>query len=237
MPETISVKSAKRIEYLDILKFFAIFLVLWGHCIQHLLSIGTADPVHRFIYSFHMPLFAMVSGYFCSRAISSPFSDMLLRKARQLLLPCFTWWILTYVLPKLVLFFIWNRSADYSLAAFWDVLYQIFWFLKCVFVCYILAYLGSHFSWSVSLVISFLLSSSTFNISFLYPAFCMGCWLHGHHDILNRQLLRIMFISFAIFMVCYLVGGVEYILITMSLISLFVVISLQFGIFFKRIHT
>lgn len=42
------------------------FLVLWGHCIQFS-SAGCydyyGDTIFKFIYSFHMPLFALISGY------------------------------------------------------------------------------------------------------------------------------------------------------------------------------
>ena len=56
--------------YLDSIKGIAIFLVVFGHCIQW--GSGTTyltegmfweNPIYRCIYSFHMPLFALVSGY------------------------------------------------------------------------------------------------------------------------------------------------------------------------------
>lgn len=49
----------------DIAKGIAIFLVVWGHVLQQ--GIGSAVEDHgvfRIIYSVHMPLFAMISGYF-----------------------------------------------------------------------------------------------------------------------------------------------------------------------------
>lgn len=56
----------KRDRTIDIIKGVAIFLMLWGHCIQ----CGYLDlydfyenPVFKAIYSFHMPLFMLVSGY------------------------------------------------------------------------------------------------------------------------------------------------------------------------------
>ncbi|MDE5968902.1 MAG: acyltransferase family protein [Muribaculaceae bacterium] len=56
--------SRNRVVWLDILKCMAIFLVLWGHSIQYLRSDSPFDdPVFRFIYSFHMPLFMALSGF------------------------------------------------------------------------------------------------------------------------------------------------------------------------------
>lgn len=48
---------AKRLEEFDVLKGIGILLVVLGHC-----KIST--PLYSIIYSFHMPLFIMVSGFF-----------------------------------------------------------------------------------------------------------------------------------------------------------------------------
>ena len=79
----------KRLPYFDVLKLFAIFLVLWGHCIQYFLSSQYSDePVYRYIYSFHMPLFMMISGYFSASSMRLHFTELITKKSRQLLLPC-----------------------------------------------------------------------------------------------------------------------------------------------------
>ena len=58
-------RDNKREAFLDILKCFAIFLVLYGHSIQYLTPQHFENCIlFKFIYSFHMPLFAMISGYF-----------------------------------------------------------------------------------------------------------------------------------------------------------------------------
>lgn len=50
---------------IDAIKGFLIFLVLWGHVIQNITSNeGYYDDwIFRIIYSFHMPLFALMNGY------------------------------------------------------------------------------------------------------------------------------------------------------------------------------
>ena len=56
--------NSNRNDYLDIVKGFAMILVILGHSME--VSAGKearanlsffVDPVHDFIYSFHMPLF------------------------------------------------------------------------------------------------------------------------------------------------------------------------------------
>lgn len=60
----------KRNEFLDIVKFVAIFLVLWGHVVQQTYSAGKIDPnayldiIYCVIYTVHMPLFMGLCGYF-----------------------------------------------------------------------------------------------------------------------------------------------------------------------------
>ncbi len=60
----------ERNATLDCVKGLAIFLVVWGHCIQFLFSDVSQsyfqNPVFKFIYTFHMPLFMAVSGYLFS---------------------------------------------------------------------------------------------------------------------------------------------------------------------------
>ncbi len=97
-----SLMKTRNIAF-DLLKLFAIFLVLWGHCIQHMKVTNTDEPVYLFIYSFHMPLFMMISGYFSISSLSMRVWPFLKKKFIQLLLPCVTWYVLAYVLPKLVL--------------------------------------------------------------------------------------------------------------------------------------
>lgn len=60
----------KRIEWIDALKGFAIFAVVVGHCATDCMSSGTYPEhaalirtIYDFIYSFHMPLFFMISGF------------------------------------------------------------------------------------------------------------------------------------------------------------------------------
>ena len=66
-------RQTGRNIYLDIVKYVAIFLVIWGHVVQQSLDPGVvpvrADEIYRFIYSFHMPLFMGISGYFFGKSV------------------------------------------------------------------------------------------------------------------------------------------------------------------------
>ena len=57
MPKVFSINVEKigRMPFFDFLKMFAMLMVLWGHCIQHLQT-GEVwnEPMHKFIYTFSL---------------------------------------------------------------------------------------------------------------------------------------------------------------------------------------
>ncbi len=57
----------KRDETFDVMKGIGIFLMVTGH------TLGPDSPLNKFIYSFHMPLFFLVTGYFfkCTTIVNS----------------------------------------------------------------------------------------------------------------------------------------------------------------------
>jgi len=71
----------KRIEYLDIARGIGILLVVLGHN-----DFGVLSPFgQHFIYSFHMPLFFFLSGYFINTSI--PFFDYFKGRFHSVLKP------------------------------------------------------------------------------------------------------------------------------------------------------
>ena len=59
--------SNKRILYFDALKFFAIWLVVLGHYLQEIDCGSVGSYTNQVIYTFHMPLFIMISGFFAQK--------------------------------------------------------------------------------------------------------------------------------------------------------------------------
>src|SRR5829696_9860797 len=74
---------SKRIEYLDIAKGIGILLVVLGHNDFEVISLF----IQRLIYSFHMPLFFFLSGYFINSSV--PFFDFFKKRFNALLKPFF----------------------------------------------------------------------------------------------------------------------------------------------------
>ena len=71
----------RRIEWIDIAKGIAILAMVAGH-----VSLLPWEPVRKLIFSFHMPLFFILSGYTTKQAIDNPFTNIK-KYAKQLLLP------------------------------------------------------------------------------------------------------------------------------------------------------
>lgn len=87
-----------RIEWLDVLRGLAMYLVVIGHATEE----GTPDSYRFYIYSFHMPLFFMISGaayYLQVRSRIYSFTEMAANKARTLLWP--------YLTLNFIAFWIW----------------------------------------------------------------------------------------------------------------------------------
>ncbi|HHH0684262.1 TPA: acyltransferase family protein [Yersinia enterocolitica] len=85
-----------RNKNIDALKAFATLLVIAGHVIQTTTSKFDDDIFFKVIYSFHMPLFMCISGYLYKepKIISSD----LMKKAKLLLVPFFSWAIINYLM-------------------------------------------------------------------------------------------------------------------------------------------
>lgn len=96
----------KRNGYIDFIKGIAILLVLVGHTIQYCYGAeyflrGTyfSNPVFKFIYTFHMPLFMAVSGYLLQQALSHRSErEMALRRLRQLGVPILSFGVLAFAI-------------------------------------------------------------------------------------------------------------------------------------------
>lgn len=82
----------KRNNFIDVAKGLAIFLMLWGHCIQYCVGGSNVyyfdNAVFKTIYSFHMPLFMLISGYLFSFSFAKRnLKELLARRVQSLVQP------------------------------------------------------------------------------------------------------------------------------------------------------
>lgn len=89
----------KRIDAIDVLKAFAILSVVYGHVIQFGLTSDCLDePAYRFIYTFHMPLFMVLCGYFSLSSMQLSWWALARKKFNSLIIPCISWGVVIYAL-------------------------------------------------------------------------------------------------------------------------------------------
>ena len=100
----------KRNGYIDFIKGVAILLVLVGHAIQYCYGAeyfqqGTyfGNPIFKFIYTFHMPLFMAVSGYLLQQTLNNRTElEVAKRRLRQLGLPILSFGVLAFAIKWVV---------------------------------------------------------------------------------------------------------------------------------------
>ena len=114
----------RRIQSLDNLKLLAIFLVVWGHAIQHLtIDNFEYDKLYHLIYCFHMPLFALISGCFAWNSKNSSILELLKKNFTHYLLPCISWGVLIYILIAI-------KHEVFCISELLDILMSDFWVFK-----------------------------------------------------------------------------------------------------------
>lgn len=197
----------KRIDALDLLKSLAIFLVIWGHVIQHCLSSNPVDePVYRFIYSFHMPLFMVLCGFFSWNSMKMDFWGMLKKKTLTILLPSIVWGGVIFLAVSAA-YFAQGKTDSLSFSFFADLLWTSYWFLKAVFICYVIAWIGVNSKlWSpIWIVLSVLIIQlyPHFNLPLMYPCFLIGMFLKKVIDKESFTKLSYLFLLVYIGCICF----------------------------------
>ncbi len=119
----------KRNPYFDNIKFILILLVVIGHTIEpfihkHRLIYAT----YKVIYTFHMPLFILISGYFAKKAIRN-------RNYTKLIHNYLVPYLIFQILYSVMYFGVENK-ATYTLRLFTP--YFTLWFLLTVFTCHLI---------------------------------------------------------------------------------------------------
>lgn len=121
----------QRLQYIDQLKGFAILLVVVGHVIEWCFNETSTSLLYRIIYSFHMPLFAFMSGLVFRGG--NNFMEGLKKFGKQ---------TERLMLPFLVVGLIYSYSVLHlNYEAFFQHLYkQGYWYLLFLLQCYLLTH-------------------------------------------------------------------------------------------------
>lgn len=131
----------ERFDWIDYLKTIGILAVILGH---------TASPLGDFIYSWHMPLFFMLAGFFIKTDI--PMRSFIEKDAKRLLIPYFIFAIFGVLIEAIKRVALNREGLDYLNEAFGVFLWMdmgslsntyalVLWFLPVLFFARLIVYL------------------------------------------------------------------------------------------------
>ncbi len=132
-------KTIKRLSYLDITKGITLFFVILGHFVYK------KSLLFKWIFTFHIPVFFIISGILFNINNSYSFKDYLKRKLKRLILPYFIISSFGFLISLII-----RRKEALSITAIEYLLYygqpELFqvgqiWFLIALFNASILLYL------------------------------------------------------------------------------------------------
>lgn len=135
-------KIKKRNAYIDLVKAFAIFLVVLGHCIQY--GSGSSflneklffeNNLFKFLYSFHMPLFMLISGYLFANGINKKAKDIIINKFKSLIIPIIMWALLPLAIFIITSILEHEFSFVFTIKRYIIYCISSLWFLWAVFFC------------------------------------------------------------------------------------------------------
>ena len=129
----------ERNHYLDFARGIGIMIVVFAHAIQVQMVDAFDSKLWTIIMTFEMPMLMMISGYaFALKPISrESISKDIKRKCKRLLVPYLVWSELKFVLICLASHESWSLSGNMLF-----LLTSGVWFLRILFVIYIIVYLS-----------------------------------------------------------------------------------------------
>lgn len=214
----------ERNVILDVVKAFAIISVVVGHNIQYgfsadfLRSGAYFDNIlFKIIYSYHMPLFMLISGYLFAFSVNRDWRSIVKKKTLSLLVPVFVWGIV-----KLVKYVIWQIQNDdltfvEAVIYYFDTSVRHLWFLWAIFWCSLIVLIVNRLFkdnlaiYTFIFVVSFLVPDGL-NLElykFMYPYFVVGYLFNGKRyknkiePYCNYKLLMVLGVMFSILVSFY----------------------------------
>lgn len=163
---TTSKLPASRVLFVDIARIYGVALVYYGHIIESYMKAGSpfAAMHYKFVYSFHMPLFFILSGYIAKQQLANiEFSRYLKGKVVSRLVPYLflsilliipTFWTTDFTvgleLPTVEGYV---KGIAATVLAGFPYFNIPTWFLICLFVVEMMHYVTSRFLTSNSRII------------------------------------------------------------------------------------
>jgi len=201
----------KQRFFIDALKGVAVFLMLWGHCIQYCLVSTDLDffenSLFKIIYSFHMPLFMLISGYLFFFSFSKRnLKDLLIHRVQNLVQPIVFGTIFNFLVTT-VLFGLFNGEYWTIISAKWVNSLSSLWFLWSVLAASIAVALACNICKKIFpqllmlllfIVIVAIFPNFHMNL-YMYPYFVAGFYFAKYKEKISIWVYKIRHLSIIIF--------------------------------------
>ncbi|MCD7036177.1 acyltransferase family protein [Metabacillus sp. GX 13764] len=185
----------ERDAYFDNAKFLLILLVVFGHLVRSFIEDSPElMQVYKLIYTFHMPAFILISGYF-SKGFHK--KGYLLKMAKKLLLPYAIFQIMYSVYFYLIKP---DGTMDWNLL---DPNWSL-WFLLSLFYWNAMLFLFSKSGWKIAIPVAAAIGAASGCADFLsnylslsrtlvyFPVFLLGYFMKREHFALLASPVRRM---------------------------------------------
>lgn len=195
--------------YINSVKGAAIFLMLWGHCMEYCSNgrfIPFAYPLFLGIYSFHMPLFMLVSGYlFFFSYRKRDLKQLLISRTQGMLQPILIGGVF-YQFLMTVLYKCLDQEVSFLGGSLMPELF-IFWFLWCNLACSISVSVSCKVTQNAFLRIGLLALGCGFMMLFpsgnlflsMYPFFLIGFFFGMFRERLPAWFAGLRYVSLVLF--------------------------------------
>jgi fucose 4-O-acetylase-like acetyltransferase len=224
-PALLAGGAKPRIESIDLLKAFAIFCVLWGHSIGDFRANNSewfflADPILKFIFTYHMPLFFMISGFFFYSSLNLTFKDVLKKRFTYLIIPHITWSVLITIMNWGISLIGWRTPFTDKPFTILSQIRALFipdpatelWFFKDLFLTTLIVFVSCkifkkrYAAFIASML--FVLFVNCFGVvgkvqRFMMPIFWAGVLLKAYYHVFSKHLNKILIGSGIILLICY----------------------------------
>lgn len=216
------ISDDKRNKKIDMLRGIAVLAVLLGHAIQRGLVVDYLEnPFFKIIYSFHMPLFMVLSGYLLFKYSDRLNLTFIKKRFLKLIIPTIVWSYLIYFVRNL--WFVGIKPFipfPDSVVEYTKILLKypdyIIWFLYIVFICNIIFFLKKNIIKSnikYDLILTILIAIgiyfipiSHFGIARLkiyFPLFCIGYYLNYLIEIIKKYQNILVIIASIIYILLF----------------------------------
>lgn len=204
-------QTSNRIVAFDIAKCLAIGLVIYGHTIQHYSTLNRLDNwAYTFVYSFHMPLFMIISGYFSVSSFRLGLWEFVKKKFKQLIVPVITFaFIMTFWFAFLEHRFL--MSPFEYVVSFFTQCNTWLWFLRSLAICYLVSYLGEKIpnckALYYAIIIGLIMFVDYCNLSIMLPCFLIGVGFRKKSFFSNYSTVKTLCVSTLLFALLFVVSN------------------------------